>query len=186
MWFLTGALFLTFALLGCSGGGGGFEVKPPFFSNDFRKSEIKVLNSGLADGQTELTFTIILRNSNDSYVSGFRPIFEVVSGTGVTTGSCVKSNSSGVANCILKSNLSGIKIISVKNIDIKLEGNLTFNAPSTPSSEKPVVGLISAKSSQSSGNFSLTASVGSQEPGIVQTSGNYKLYGGIEGVENSK
>lgn len=144
---------------------------------DFQRSEIINNGPGIADGQSELLMAIQLMNSDGSVVKQFKPTYEIISGTGVIPAACTTSNINGVSTCLLKATQPGVKRVSVTNIKITLEGDITFNTPTA----KPILGLASASKKQTSGTYTLSATVGAQEPGPVKTSGTYKLFGGVQG-----
>ncbi len=145
---------------------------------DFKRSEIISNGPAVADGQSELLVVIQLMNTDGSSVKLFKPIYEVISGTGVTAQACTTSNENGVSTCVLKSSEAGTKRISVTNIKIDLQSDVVFSAP-VPG--KAMFGLISATKNQTQGNFQLSASIGNQEPGVVKSSGAFKVYGGVQG-----
>jgi hypothetical protein len=150
---------------------------------DFKKSEIINNGPGISDGQSELLVVIQLTNSDGSSVKSFKPAYEVVSGLGVSTAPCTTSNANGVSTCVLKSSLPGTKQISITNINIELKANIVFNAPAA---SKELFGLTSAEKTQTQGNFKISATIGSQEPGVLKTSGVFKLYGGVQGEQFSR
>lgn len=146
-------------------------------ANDFMKSEIISNGPGIADGQSELLMIVHLVNSNGSKVKDFTPIYQVVSGSAVFASACTASNVNGVSTCVLKSTQAGVKRVSLTNIGIQLEADFVFNTPAP----KPLLGLIAADKKQTSGTYTLSATIGSQEPAVVKTSGTYKLFGGVQG-----
>lgn len=144
---------------------------------DFKKSEIIQNGPGIADGQSALTVAISLMNSDGSVVPQFKPTYDIVSGTGVLPAACTTSNNNGISTCLLKATQAGVKKLSVTNIQIPLEADLIFTNPQF----KPIFGFVAADKKQSTGTYTLSATIGSQEPGIVKTSGTHKLYGGVQG-----
>jgi hypothetical protein len=150
---------------------------------DFKRSEIISNGPAVADGQSELLVVIQLMNTDGSSVKLFKPTYEVVSGTGVTAQACTTSNDNGVSTCVLKSSEAGTKRISVTNIKIELQADVVFNSP-TPG--KAMFGLIAATKDQTQSNFNLKSSIGNQEPGVVKTSGAFKVYGGVQGEAFSR
>lgn len=150
---------------------------------DFKRSEIISNGPAVADGQSELLVVIQLMNTDGSSVKLFKPAYEVVSGTGVTAQACTTSNDNGVSTCVLKANTAGTKRISVTNVKIDLQADVVFSAPIAG---KSMFGLISATKNQTQSNFSLSASIGNQEPGVVKSSGAFKVYGGVQGEAFSR
>jgi hypothetical protein len=150
---------------------------------DFKRSEIISNSPAVADGQSELLVVIQLMNTDGSSVKLFKPTYEVISGAGVTAQECTTSNDNGVSTCVLKANQAGIKRVSVTNINIELQADVVFSAPIA---SKSLFGLISANKVQNQGNFSLSGSIGNQEPGLPRTNGVFKLYGGVQGEAFSR
>lgn len=146
-------------------------------TNDFKKSEILTNGPKIADGQSELLVIVHLVNSDGTEVSGHKPTYKVVSGTGLSPSTCTTSNYNGISICLIKSVHPGTKKISVDNINTQLEAELLFTAPAA----KPILGLISSAKNQTQGTYSLSASIGNQEPFAVKTSGTLTLYGGVQG-----
>ncbi len=145
---------------------------------DFKKSEIISNGPAVADGQSELLVVIQLMNTDGSAVKLFKPAYEVIAGSGVSAQACTSSNENGVSTCVLKASLAGTKTISVTNIKIDLKADVVFNAPIAG---KAMFGLISATKNHSQNGFNLSASIGNQEPKPVQSSGAFKVYGGVQG-----
>ncbi len=132
---------------------------------------------------SELLVVIQLMNTDGSSVKLFKPTYEVTSGTGVTAQACTTSNENGVSTCVLKASVAGTKRISVTNVGINLLADVVFTAP-IPG--KAMFGLISATKNQTQSGFELSASIGNQEPGIVKSSGAFKVYGGVQGEVMSR
>lgn len=176
------AFWLLFSASGCGKISG--EISANFNRvQDFKRSEIISNGPAVADGQSELLVVIQLMNTDGSSVKLFKPTYEVVSGTGVTTQACTTSNDNGVSTCILKANTAGTKRISVTNIKIELQADVVFSAPVAG---KSMFGLISSTKNQTQSNFALSGSIGNQEPGVVKSNGTFKVYGGVQGEAFSR
>ncbi len=150
---------------------------------DFKRSEIITNGPAVADGQSELLVVVQLMNTDGSSVKLFKPTYEVVSGSGVAAQACTTSNENGVSTCVLKSSEAGTKRISITNIKIELQADVVFNSP-TPG--KAMFGLIAVTKDQTQSSFNLKSSIGNQEPGVVKTSGAFKVYGGVQGEAFSR
>jgi hypothetical protein len=172
---ITVAVTLSFLFAGCSGNLDG-EVNANFKTADLQKAKIVVSGSAYADGQTELLMDIYLTNSDDTVVKGYRPEYEVVSGGGVITSDCSKSNESGIASCVLKATQAGVKRIRVKKVKVDLQQDVTFVDPPFG---RAAMGLATAAGIRSTGIYVLDASVGGSAPHGRIKSGNYEIYGGI-------
>jgi hypothetical protein len=144
---------------------------------DFEKSEIITNGPAAADGQSELLVVIQLKNSNQTPVSDYKPIYAVTSGLGVAAGECTTSNVNGVSTCVLKSTQAGTKHIAVTNVKIALEKDVVFTQPTTKSSLE----LLADGKSKTSGSYKFSGTIGSQSPGIVKSSGHYQFFGGVQG-----
>ncbi len=176
------ALGLVLIVTGCGKISG--EISATFNRvQDFKRSEIISNGPAVADGQSELLVVIQLMNTDGSSVKLFKPTYEVVSGTGVTTQACTTSNDNGVSTCVLKANTAGTKKIAVTNIQIPLQAEVVFTAPVAG---KSIFGLISSTKNQTQSNFGLSASIGNQEPGVVKSNGAFKVYGGVQGEAFSR
>jgi hypothetical protein len=150
--------------------------------NDFALSYVSVSGAGIADGSTDFQFSVVLKNSNGSYVNSFIPQFSIVSGEGVTSITCASSNSSGVSNCSIKATTIGVKRISISNISVSLEEDITFNA----TGDKTVFGISANGKVLSQGNFKLSGTIGVNEANAKKTSGSFKLFGGVQGEAFSR
>jgi|GEM_PF-6610812 len=158
-----------------------FSHTPPV--QDFKKSQIISNGPQVADGSSSLLVVISLLNSDGTPVIGFTPVYQILSGGGVTSLPCTSSNANGVSTCILKSTQAGTKLLSVTNITISLQASLVFTSPSAGQSH---IELASSSKSQTQGSYTLTAAVGPVETGIKKVSGTYSLFGSIHGAEFSK
>jgi hypothetical protein len=176
------ALGLVFIVTGCGKTSG--EISATFNRvQDFKRSEIISNGPAAADGSSELLVVIQLMNTDGSPVKLFRPTYEVVSGAVLIAQACTTSNINGVSTCVLKANTAGTRRIAVTNIQIALQAEVVFTAPTTG---KSIFGLISSTKNQTQSNFGLSASIGSQEPGVVKSSGTFKVYGGVQGEAFSR
>lgn len=103
---------------------------PSSLENDFVKSEVISNGPGIADGRSELILVVRLVNSDGSPVYGFRPTYEIVSGTGIIPSDCTLSDNTGTSVCVLRATVAGLKRLSVNNIKIELMRDIDFLAPS--------------------------------------------------------
>lgn len=174
---LPSAFLAVLCLVGCGEITAGIESLFERDPNDFRKSEIISDSPAVADGQSELLMVISLVNSDGNPVKDYRPTYDVIAGTGVHASICTTSNNNGVSTCILKSSQAGTKRVSVTNIQIQLQADLVFENPT----KKPIFGFTSASTTQSVGTVQLSGSFGALESTTVNTNGNFKLYGGVQG-----
>ncbi|MBK8204500.1 MAG: hypothetical protein IPK68_20085 [Bdellovibrionales bacterium] len=108
--------------------------------NDFSQSEIFFSGTGVADGDTPLYVLVRLVNSNGKPVTGFRPEYSILSGIGVASGPCTKSDYNGIAACAVKATVAGIKTLRVTNIVLvlPLQADLKFIAVSNNLTVEPV------------------------------------------------
>ncbi|RYZ93629.1 MAG: hypothetical protein EOP06_00235 [Proteobacteria bacterium] len=175
-------VFVALLLAGCGDVSG--KIKTVFdrgLDNDFARSQILAGSPTAADGHSELMIIIQLTNSDGTPVKFFKPTYEVVSGSGITSSACTISDANGISTCIAKATVPGSKRISVSNIKISLESNLIFIAPHSVS----VYEISAGSRDQQKSGFSLKATVGSQAP-LVNRSNGFSLYGGLEGVKASE
>jgi hypothetical protein len=108
--------------------------------NDFSQSEIFYSGPGGADGETPLYVLVRLVNSNGRPVTGFRPEYSILSGIGVASGPCSKSDYNGIAACALKATVAGVKTVRVTNIILvlPLQADLEFAALTNNLTVEPV------------------------------------------------
>ena len=144
--------------------------------NDFEKSEVIVSGMGRADGTT-LTYTIRLKNSNDSLVEGHVPTITKVSGTG-SLGSCSRSDVNGLSFCTISSTTVGTVRIGVTNVKITLQRNIGFAPP-----EVTVGQIISgAIGTVTVSGYKITSSMGAEFSNTRYESGSgYKVYSTVQG-----
>lgn len=181
------SLFLT-PLFGCNVNN---QIKGRYGSgstgNDFGKSEIVVNGTGIADGSTPLYVLVRLVNSDGSVIAGFRPEYQILSGSGVITAPCTLSDVNGVAVCALKANLPGMKSMKVTNLGVTLglQSSFEFIAVAAKGS---VAGLSSSGSAQQvASGYLVHASVSGWTSSIYQETGSgYKVYTSLQGSIDSE
>jgi hypothetical protein len=143
-------------------------------SADFAKTEIITNGPAIADGLSELTVAVQLKNSDNSPVADYRPEYEVVSGSGVIKNDCTKSLNNGLSYCLLKATIGGLKRIRLTNAKVGLESMLQFTSKvSTPRSglAARTSTLETATATGLKGSFS----VGLQTGKVLTSTGGYKL-----------
>jgi hypothetical protein len=150
--------------------------------DDFLKSTVLATSRGVGDGQTSATVVVLLKNSDDSVVTGYKPEFSFVdnngsqvSGNGITFSDCSMTNDQGISTCTFKSIIVGARRISFINIVITLFGDVYFDAPSRKGTFTQV--LSSAQVDQDAGGYSVTSQIGSPFAGLKQElSGGWIIY----------
>lgn len=82
-----------------------------------------------ADGSTDSTITITLRDGNNNPVPGIEPTFDATNtGSGNTYDTCSLSDASGISQCTMQSTVAEIKTLRITAPVTKLGGNVTFTA----------------------------------------------------------
>ncbi len=123
------AIVLDLALTGCGKISGGVtNASGPTLTSvlDFKNTEIIANGPIAADGSSELSVIIHLKNSDNSSVPGYRPTYQVTSSVGVSAGECTQSDNNGISVCILKSTQAGAKVMRLTNALVGLEHALEF------------------------------------------------------------
>lgn len=141
-------------------------------ADDFLKSTILATSRGIGDGQTSATVVVLLKNSDDSIVSGYKPNFDfinnggsTVAGNGITYSDCAPSNTQGISTCTFKSIEVGPQRILFNNIVVELVGEVFFEAPSRNGVFSQV--LNSAQVDQVAAGYVVTSQVGAPFKGMV-------------------
>lgn len=174
---LWGGLAFSALLVGCDGQvhleGGK--------TTDFASSQVTANGPAPADGASQVILSIHLRNSDGTPVVGFKPIYEIVSGSGVQGGDCAVSDSAGLSTCALKATTSGVKRVSITNVKIALVVDVTFSAMTLGGALTGPAPAGSFGKTSASG-YAISGSLGSMQSNVVKTSASgWKLYGGPEG-----
>ena len=179
---------LMFSLANCSIDVAIDDVTP----NDFLRSTILATSRGVGDGQTSAQVILLLKNSDDSLVVGYKPSFDFVDNggssieeNGVTFFECTVSNDEGISTCVIKSIVVGAKRLLFNNITIDLVGEVFFDPPDRGGTFLRVVS--SGQIDQNAGGYSVTSHVGSPFSGLKQEVNGYTVFtnttGGITPVE---
>lgn len=161
-------------------------------ADDFLKSTILATSRGVGDGQTSASVVVLLKNSDDSFVSGYEPQFNfidnsgsTVSGNGITFSECTMSDSKGVSTCTFRSIQVGARKVAFNNIVIELVGNVFFDPPSRNGTFTQVVNA--GQIDQDASGYSVTSYIGAPFAGMKQEVNGYMIFtnttGGITPVE---
>ena len=97
--------------------------------NDFLKTEFITSASAPADGVSSVLVGLQLKNSDNSPVPAYKPVFEVTSGGSIINPGCTTSDNNGISACIVKSVEPGVKTLALINAKVGLRQNVTFTAP---------------------------------------------------------
>ncbi len=95
----------------------------------------------LADGSTDSTITITLRDANNNPVPGIDPSFDATNtGAGNTYDVCSTSDAGGVSVCTMQSTVAEIKALRITSPVTKTGGNVTFTAGAVAASASTITG----------------------------------------------
>lgn len=159
------ALAAAFGLSGCGNVDAKIKrqlgIDSPSVTNDFLKTEI-VVGSARADGVSELAVVIHLKNSDNTPVADYKPVYEVTAGLGVLPGGCTTSDKNGVSACALRATQAGTKRLKLKNAKVGLEKEVVFDA------------AVLSKSGMSLSSGSVRASTGNGYKVKLSLSGQMK------------
>lgn len=142
--------------------------------NDFKLSSVLAETVGVADGITDLILTLELKNSNGSLVKFFTPQISLLSGSGVTSLGCSKSNELGISTCRFRSNTPTTALVSLENILIELTEEIVFEAPRVSLSYVQVVS--SALNRVDAGGYTVTSHIGVPVQGLRQEVDGYEIF----------
>lgn len=150
-------------------------------ADDFLKSTILATSRGVGDGQTSATVVILLKNSDDSVVTNYKPQFDFVDnggsqveGNGITFSDCSMTNSQGISTCTFKSIIVGARRVAFNNIVIDLIGEVFFDPPSRNGTFLQVVS--SGQVDQDANGYSVTSHTGAPFAGLRQTVNGYSVF----------
>ncbi len=188
MWNVLGPVLLAVFLANCS-----IDVSiDDVTADDFLKSTILATSRGIGDGQTSATVVVLLKNSDDSVVTNYKPEFDfidnggsTVSGNGIVFSDCVTSNDQGISTCTFKSIQVGRRRVLFNNIAIELIGEVFFDAPSRNGTFLQIVSA--GQVDQDASGYSVTSHVGSSFKGLKHEVDGYTIFtnttGGITPVD---
>lgn len=149
--------------------------------NDFLKSSILATSRGVGDGQTDATVAILLKNSDGSLVTNYRPTFNFIdnngstaSGSGITFSECSISSAEGISTCVIRSVLVGTRRILFNNISIDLVGDVFFDPPEHEGTFLQVVS--SAQINVDASGYSVTSHTGNAFSGLKQEVNGYTIF----------
>ncbi len=160
--------------------------------DDFLKSTILATSRGVGDGQTSATVVVLLKNSDDSTVTDYKPAFNFVdntgsaiTGNGITFSNCSVSNSQGISTCSFKSIEVGARRVLFNNIIVELVGEVFFDAPSRKGTFTQIVNA--GQIDQDASGYSVTSFIGAPFKGLKQEVNGYVIFtnttGGITPIE---
>lgn len=161
-------------------------------TDDFLKSTILATSRGVGDGQTSATVVILLKNSDESVVTSYKPQFDFVNNggstiesNGITFSDCSLTNNQGISTCSFKSISVGARRVMFNNIVIDLIGEIFFDPPSRKGTFLQVVS--SAQIDEDAAGYSVTSHVGAPFAGLKQNVNGYTIFtnttGGITPVD---
>jgi hypothetical protein len=150
--------------------------------NDFLKTEFIVGGPQPADGVSQLLVGLQLKNSDNRSVPGYKPAYQVVSGSGVITSACTTSDANGISACIIKSVQSGQKTLELTNAKVGLRQNVLFENPHGSKTTNIISGAEFHRSTTLGSKVS--ASLGNATQGIKRTTTagyivNFSLHGSV-------
>ena len=150
-------------------------------ADDFLKSTILATSRGVGDGQTSATVVILLKNSDDSVVTNYKPQFDFVDsggsnveGNGITYSDCVLTNDQGISTCTFRSITVGARRVYFNNVVIELIGEVFFDPPSRNGTFTQIVS--SGQMNQNAGGYEVTSHTGSAFGGLSQTASGYTVF----------
>ncbi|MES2528635.1 MAG: Ig-like domain-containing protein [Bdellovibrionota bacterium] len=95
----------------------------------------------LADGTTDSTVTITLRDGNNNPVPGIEPGFDGTdTGSGNTYDTCSLSDAGGVSVCTMQSTVAEVKTLRITSPVTKTGGTVTFTAGSPAAATSTITG----------------------------------------------
>ncbi len=174
---VLGPLLLALLLANCS-----IDVSiDDITADDFLKSTILATSRGIGDGQTSATLVVLLKNSNGSVVSSYKPNFDFVDNSGssvnavgITFSDCSVSNAQGISTCTFKSIQVGARRVAFNNIAIQLFGEIYFDAPSRNGTFQQVVN--SGQIDQDANGYTVTSHTGSIFAGLKQDVNGWTVF----------
>ena len=178
--FNSAMLGLTFAFLatGCmkiSGGISHFLAGP-----DFKKSEMIVGGTAIANGSDQLIVYVRLMNSDSSLVSDFKPDYQVTQGSAILPSQCFASDKNGLSICILKSITAGQRTIKIGNVTtINLEKQVKF-LPIPLNNNQIQLVSGSVQNGNTAGPYKVRGTVGSLTSTMKQSAGPYVVFAGVQ------
>lgn len=185
---VLGPLLLALSLANCS-----IDVSiDDITADDFLKSTILATSRGIGDGQTSATLVVLLKNSDDSVVTAYKPRFDFidnggssVNAVGITYSDCSESNAQGISTCVFKSISVGARRVAFNNIVIELIGEVYFDAPSRNGTFLQIVS--SGQIDQDANGYAVTSHMGSPFAGLKQEVNGWTVFtnttGGITPVD---
>ncbi|MDZ4662672.1 MAG: hypothetical protein SGJ18_13750 [Pseudomonadota bacterium] len=177
---LVAPILLTLSVALSNTGCGKLTLSLPQASTivDFLKTEIVVGGSNLADGIAEMVVIIHLKNSDNTVVPNYKPMYQVTSSAGITAGECTTSSNEGVSVCVLKSTSAGTKVLKLTNALIGLEKIIDFQALAG----SQIFGVASGarKGMTTPAGHKINLSAGESPKGQKSvTAGGYKVFSGV-------
>ncbi len=142
---------------------------------DFKKSQMFVLNSAVANGVDQLQVDVRLMNSDGSVNPNFTPEFSISSGAVILPSQCFTSDKNGISICVLKAMTAGqriMKILNVENVD--LEKPVQFLP--IPLNNNQLQVLSGGGSSIAAGPYQVWAAIGNITSPLKQIAGPYTFY----------
>lgn len=160
-------------LVGCSVDSKVTDSRAP----DFLSSKVVTSTRAYADGQSDLTVTLQLMNSDGSPVVDYQITSDLsLSGNGVFAIGCTKSNDQGFVTCVYRAVEWGNKKVLFGNIPVELSHSAEFLEP--PGRFGNVTGLtsVSTQKKTTSGGYKMSFSMDPLVSRPIQTSnGGYTL-----------
>ncbi len=181
-------LISLFSVLGCGNISGSIKSVAVSGSNvlDFKNTEIIAGDPVAADGVAEFAVIIHLKNSDNSSVSGYKPTYEISSGTGVFPRECTTSDSNGFSACVLKAIEPGIKRMRLTNALVGLEREVHFVKPDR---DGKIIGLISGSRAkgETPNGMTIELAAGDAVKGIKRRTPNgLEIYFSVQGAQVSR
>lgn len=138
-----------------------------------------------ADGSTDSTITITLKDSNNNAVSGIVPDFDATdTGAGNTYDVCSMSDAGGVSTCYMQSTVAEVKALRIIAPVTKTGGNVTFTAGAVAAATSTITGtgpVVADNTATSTVTITLkdinNNPVSGQTPTFTATTGS-NTYGG--------
>ena len=148
---------------------------------DFKKSQMFVLNSAVANGVDQLQVDVRLMNSDGSVVEGFTPEFSITQGAAVLPSQCFLSDKNGISICVLKSMTAGQRMMKMTNV-VNCDLQKTIQFLPIPLNNNQFQALSGGATATVAGNYKVSAAIGNITSPLKQSAGPYTFYLSVPGA----